>query len=208
MILTKHFVYIHFPRAGGMFMRKILEDFAPADWEIQKIEEHRPISRIPKTHRHLPKIGIVRNPYDWYVSWYAFEKHYQKTPIFIEKSDQGRKPFKETIHAILDYDFGDLMHTDTDGLFEPTCYSVYFNFMYGPGANDIELGRFERLREELLRILQKVAPVSPELADGVRQTAPVNTRPHAHYRDYYDDELRQRIAELDGDLMKEFGYAF
>ena len=37
---------------------------------------HAGIDLIPAEYAHLPAIAFIRNPWDWYVSWYHWETQY------------------------------------------------------------------------------------------------------------------------------------
>jgi hypothetical protein len=44
---------------------------------------HFPCADIPAEASDLPVVGIVRNPWDWYVSWYAFNNGPRmRSPLF------------------------------------------------------------------------------------------------------------------------------
>jgi len=47
MITSKHFVFIHFPRTGGRFIRQMFNLFAPRKWETELLGEHMHVSDIP-----------------------------------------------------------------------------------------------------------------------------------------------------------------
>ena len=69
MICTPKFTFIHLHKAAGQSINAALLGCIP---EAREIGYHLPAQYIPQTAAHLPVIGIVRNPWDWYVSWYAF----------------------------------------------------------------------------------------------------------------------------------------
>ena len=66
MIVTKSFVYVHFFRSGGTFINELLSRHMNGRF----LGYHRPLRLVPPEYRHLPAIGNVRNPWDWYVSVY------------------------------------------------------------------------------------------------------------------------------------------
>jgi hypothetical protein len=91
MIITDRFVFIHQPKTGGTFVREAL-------WEISRREArsfprgilqraglvrplyacfetddyHGSCHAIPAVHRKKQILSIVRNPFDFYVSFYHF----------------------------------------------------------------------------------------------------------------------------------------
>src|SRR3546814_5694158 len=57
---------------------------------------------LPAGRQHLPVVGVVRNPWDWYVSWYAFNRKLgMRNPLFIVVSDGGKADFKSTIRNLV-----------------------------------------------------------------------------------------------------------
>lgn len=67
---------------------------------------HRPRSLIPKKYKHLPVVGNVRNPYDWYVDVYYHALNFDypmKTPTFLNfLLDFKKYSFKESIKRLID----------------------------------------------------------------------------------------------------------
>ena len=92
MIVTKHFVYIHTSRTAGTFLNKlILEQAADA----QMIQYHGHLKDLPREYSHLPVIGFVRNPWDWYVS--MFYDYRRKQQYIFQIIARGGAPGFEAI---------------------------------------------------------------------------------------------------------------
>ena len=68
MIVTKHFVYIHVSRTGGTFLNKLILEHVPG---ARMLQYHGQLRDLPEFFSHLPVIGFVRNPWDWYVSMFC-----------------------------------------------------------------------------------------------------------------------------------------
>src|ERR687891_179097 len=69
MIVTDEFVFVHLPRSGGTFVSEIIKKFFPSAYEIG---HHLSRELLPKEYSHLPVLGTVRNPWDFYVSLYHY----------------------------------------------------------------------------------------------------------------------------------------
>src|ERR1044071_1772687 len=67
MLVTEKFVFIHFPRAGGTFVHDVVTKFFPS---AREIGYHFPREFLPEKYSHLPILGTIRNPWEFYVSWY------------------------------------------------------------------------------------------------------------------------------------------
>lgn len=210
MILSRYFVFIHLPKTGGTFVRKILGAHAPGEWETLEVvalggpprndPNHPTVRDIPTPYRGRPIFGFVRNPWDWYVSWYEFLKIDGGNRLFNEASEHGRRDFAGTLQRIFDTP---MARQAGIGVF-----TWYFRESFGPDPNRIRFLRFENLRRELLEALQSVAAVPPELARALEREPPINTTRRARYQDYYTPELRRLIASKDRDLIRRFGYHY
>ncbi|OAD21285.1 hypothetical protein THIOM_002953 [Candidatus Thiomargarita nelsonii] len=198
MIITKHFVFIHFPKTGGSFVRAVCKKYTP--WQVQIIDEHPTIFDIPKAYQSLPKFGFVRNPYSWYVSGYSYLKKQADNKLFNQISNNGTKDFKSTLLAILERDFFEL-----DGIGR---YSWHVRQMFGDDLQALRIGKFEELRHELLRIMSSTVMLPESLVKAIQTYPAVNVSQHDHYRAYYDQELREIIAEKDRLIFEQFGYEF
>lgn len=71
MIITDKFVFVHLHKSGGTFVGKTILELFP---QARQIGYHYPITMIPPEFQNLPVLGVVRNPWDFYVSYYAFQK--------------------------------------------------------------------------------------------------------------------------------------
>jgi hypothetical protein len=95
-------------------------------------------------------------------------------------------------------------------------YSFLFRYMYTPttgsdsaSAIDLTIGRCESLRADLLAFLRRSGvDVSPEMLEFVQSAPPRNASVHGDWRDYYDRELADLVAERDASVVERFGYRF
>ena len=100
MILTPKFVYIHLPKTGGTFVSSVLGRLMRrkgywarvrnrlAGKQFINENQHGTCVEIPASHRHLPIVSCVRNPYDRFVSIYHFRKR-KGGPDFVPKEPDG-----------------------------------------------------------------------------------------------------------------------
>jgi hypothetical protein len=92
MLITDAFVFVHLERTGGNFVAKFIKEFFPSCLEIGY---HYPKILTPPQYRHLPVIGFVRNPWDWYVSSF-----FQKIDMPFGCEEKGRNPFPESLFDV------------------------------------------------------------------------------------------------------------
>jgi len=100
MILTPRFVYIHLPKTGGTFVTSVLERLMKPPRPATRLgrmirgirgktyrdtNKHGTVAEIPPSHRGLPVLSTVRNPFDRYVSQYEFGWWKEKTKEWIDR---------------------------------------------------------------------------------------------------------------------------
>lgn len=234
MIATRRFLFLHLHKTGGQFVNRVLLRHLP---DARAIGYHLPRSAAPLELRGLPAIGFVRNPWNWYVSWYAFNlAQPQRNPIFRALSADGRLDFKHTLINMLHLGcersrpmrtaIGTALPETREGNLgsgitradilayedESRGYFTWlwrYMFFLGTRADGLHAGRMEYLRADLLDALQAVGqPVTAELRDAILNNPPVNASARRDYRGYYDAELRALVAVRDAELVDTYAYGF
>jgi hypothetical protein len=186
---------------------------------------------LPHALALLPLLGFVRNPWSYYVSWYAFQvSQRRQNALFNTLSEDGRLDFAGTIHNMVSLANDEerlqavvkaLPATYTNrGLNLPGFalapiagtglgfYSYLSQYMF-EGSGPAHIGRMETLPEDLPRLLGEVGePVSAALQEHLRSAAPSNASTHGPYQGYYTSELRQLVEERDATIIQRFGYRF
>ncbi len=100
MIATKRFVFLHLHKSGGTFVNEWLLRFFP---DARELGYHLPRKLIPPPLAALPVIGLVRNPWSYYVSWHAFQAtRRQPNALFQILSNGGEVGFEGTIRNMLE----------------------------------------------------------------------------------------------------------
>jgi hypothetical protein len=231
MIATERFVYLHLHKSGGTFVNECLMRFFPG---ARRIGYHLPASLLPPELRALPLLGFVRSPWSYYVSWYAFQSQRPRPNVlFRSVSDNGALDFRASVRNLLElgndaqrlerllaqlpdrYGEGAFGLNLPDFALAPIAgsglgfYSYLFRYMYSAPGLEPVVGTCENLRADLLAFLEgHGVEVSAELRDFVRTAAPRNASSHGDWRDYYDRELAELVAERDASVIERFGYRF
>ena len=229
MIVTDRFVFLHLHKSGGSFVNQCLRQHVPG---ARQIGYHLPGSLVPEACRQLPVIGLVRNPWSYYVSWYSFQQQKPKhNALFRVVSDEGRLDFSATINNLLELGQNGAMLSrlvemlpreyGSQGLNLPGFalapirgsalgfYSYLYEYMYAGVASALHVGRMEDLPQELLRLFGVThQPVSDALRNHLLSAPPANRSQHAPYGSYYDDALRDHVALRDAPVISRHGYAF
>lgn len=228
MIVTRRFVFLHLHKSGGTFVNQFLLRFFPdARW----LGYHLPRSHLPQQYAGLPAFGLVRSPWDYYVSWYSFQAaRSAPNALFAAVSDGGRLGFCETVRNLvtlgeqpallaavragLPEDFPNSGINLTRRCLDPFAgsglgfYSFMFERMYGDGAG-VQFGRMESLRGDLSAFLESVGvSQSDKMRDYLAHREPANTSSHAPYWQLYDEVTRQLVASRDAPVIRRFGYEF
>jgi hypothetical protein len=224
VLITPHFVFIHVRKTGGKFIKSVCRENLPADWIVPHgFDDHAGIMQIPPEYEHLPVFAVVRNPWDWYVSWYHFTRQRERWDEDYEDGsdwrwafDSGRATFKEAVAALCGQApagpdtaeprwVAKARSHDWD-LYSHWCYIVLRD---GPATGRIRVGRYERLVEDFLEFLaHHEVPAGEQLLQALRTAPRVNTSEHGPYRDYYDDELRELVAYKCRHIVDTYGYSF
>ena len=71
MIVTPRFVFLHLHKSGGTLVNTGLIRYIAG---ARHIGYHLPRSMLPEQFASLPLLGLVRNPWSYYVSWYSFQR--------------------------------------------------------------------------------------------------------------------------------------
>ena len=199
MILTKDFVFIHLPKTGGTFVRRTLEQFAPASWDAEYFEGHPTVEDIPPSHQGLPVIGMIRNPWSFYVSWYSFlcEK-VEDYEYFNVVSGGGKLSFQETMRNILESE--PVKSSGWGG------FTYLVDFTYREKLRSVRYVRFEDLREQFVAALDEVSVVPDALRQALLASPVINASKHKSAASYYDEELVGLIRDRDRPAFEMFGY--
>ena len=231
MIATRYFTFVHLHKSGGSFVNECLLRFFP---DARRIGYHLPLSLLPAELRALPVLGFVRSPWSYYVSWYAFQSQRPRpNALFRCVSDDGTLDFKASVRNLVNLGddaprlqrllaaLPDRYAADGFGLNLPSFalapildsglgfYSFHFRYMYTAPRIDPVIGRCENLRRDFLDFLGRVAaPVADELRDFVLDAPPRNTSRHGDWRDYFDRDLAELVAQKDAGIVDRFGYRF
>jgi hypothetical protein len=234
MLIHDRFIFLHVPKTGGMFLRDVLKRELPPGTVRDEREEpqvHAGRQDIPEALKGRPVLAYVRNPWDWYVSAY----HFMTNPSIAPPPDPIDARIVDALLGGYTYDFAEMMRAACGNgdlgfsesevsemvehgalrvqlLFEG--YDYYTSLVLGqigtePFDAALTIGRFETLVDDLEQFFAKEEIV---VADGafsrIRAAEPINTSIHRPYRQYYDDDLRDRVGGSCKMIVERFNYTF
>jgi hypothetical protein len=226
MIATRTFVFLHLHKSGGTFINKALLEFFP---EAVCLGYHLPVSELPERYQKFELLGVVRNPWSYYVSWWDFQ-HTLRQPTFVWRvfSADGKLSFAQTIRRMIhcgdDSSLVDRLIAASPDEFtssgvnltkrclEPLrnypggWYSFLFERMYG--HRQVHFLRQESLRGSFLEFLKARHLLTDDLERYVASGPPCNVTAHAPLDSYYDRALALEVHAQERLIVERFGYAF
>jgi hypothetical protein len=229
MIVTDRFTYIHLHKSAGTFVNTFIQQYFPTG---KVIGYHLPARYIPETHSHLPIIGCVRNPWDFYISWYFFQNQKkQSNALFMAVSEGKTLDFNRTMERLFSLtDNRPLLrqileklpdHFVSSGMNIPRSvmaklygsnlglYSFLYQWMYRDAPSAPCLVKTEELEQGIQQALSNVGvSLSDDMLQFLNREGNANTSRHGHYADYYSQEIRDRVSHLDRELIAHHGYQF
>lgn len=234
MLVTDKFVFLHLPRTGGTFVYDVVRKFFPS---AREIGYHLPREVLPKEYSHLPILGTVRNPWEFYVSWY----HYQcsniryspsKNVLFCCVSEDRKLDFNQTIRNALNLGVSDdklnlliqaapenfnyeerhIPNVTKDVVHKIRgtglgLYTFRFNQMFGQ-AEDIFFCRNASLRTDLMAFFEKIEVANAALRRYVLGLDKKHSSAHLQYSAYYTPDLAELVSIRDRPLIERFGFTF
>ena len=227
MLITSRFVFVHIPKTGGDFIRRICLRHLPADSIVgHQIAKHGPDTQIPAEHAGLPRFALVRNPWDWHVSWYHYlmgagrpDEHRDRVrvmnPWFVELSDDFRADFATTMSRLYDprvaatFAAGSVVHLAAEQGVDLLTLHLQRQTAASQAAGRITMGRFENLRRDFYDFLTACGvPVTDRFHRDLFERPPVNRSSRSRFQEYYDDGLRDLIGRFAAGTIARYGYTF
>jgi hypothetical protein len=192
MLITREFVFLHIPKTGGTFLRSVCAEHFPV---VDEGIKHGGLRAIPERFRQLPRFTLVRNPWDWHVSFYAYMHESAPEPWLRDWCAGSFETF---------------MRTPPMPIYRKR--GIYMTNVIGTVGSlrspAVDIGRTETLADDFLSFLRRHAiPEPPDLSAGLAG-APTNVSTRADYRIYYDDSLTELVANRCRPLIRRFGYEF
>lgn len=144
-------LFLHVPKTGGTWVRYALDsaaidyiETAPPDVSLQHS------SLVHHGDHDGPMFAFVRDPFDWYWSWFRFQSQYNWSHW-----EPGNWHPQREIFDCASRSFGAFL--ERVRLKSPGYVSRMFEWYFGPPGHDrVICGRFEHLKASLCGILRDV----------------------------------------------------
>jgi hypothetical protein len=199
----------------------------------KEIGYHLPRSLLPKQYTHLPVLGAVRNPWEFYVSWYYHVwPRDAATALTSWLTENGKQQFAgytrnalnlgtdnvrldaliERMPDEVDYRKRNIPNITKNDLRQVRgtgvgYYTFRFNHLFG-NADNVFFCRQETLRKDLIQFLERIGAATDEIRAHILTSEKKNTADHIHYSCYYTSELVDLVAVRERAVIERFGYIF
>lgn len=215
MLITPHFVFVHLPKTGGTFIRKVIAEHLQV---VARFDQHACASEIPPEYGGLPIFSVVRNPWDWYVSWYQHSLQYRPFADW-DRFFAGNPTFSEAVQRACGIDLDDRFAKRLDTKFAGRMRRYdcdYYSLWWQRGFREEQLrgrevivGRQENLVQDFIDMLDEVGEPSRTLREAATSDVPLNTtKRQRDYRSLYNDSLRELVAYKARQIIKTYDYTY
>ncbi len=196
-------LFVHVPKTGGTWVRRVLEEAGLARGELGRAHATPDELRHEPHFRHADVVfAFVRHPLEWYRSYWAYRR----------KHGWHRPSPQELQAPIRTVRLDAHCRAEQFPAFVRNCLRRYphgwvtqLYAHYTRGCTHV--GRFERLRDELLRILQAAGLSLPRQLVGrfgVQNAAARDAALRAQCR--YPPALAREVAQVERVALETWGY--
>lgn len=207
--------FVHLPRTGGTFVSQYAKNRLTRlrgqfnYWpNARAARKHSPASTIPDRENHY-LFGLIRNPFDWYVSRYHYFIDKPTKGIRVPEDDISRNSDAGLVGEEFKHQFSFKEHLRYGLSSTPNFWlsNLHDHLYYKNGQNIMNhIGKFENMNEELNFVLAENG-LTPriELKDFWGNK---NASSRRDYHEYYDSELIDLVLEKDAKLFKLYRYQY
>jgi hypothetical protein len=229
MFVTDHFVFLHLHKTAGTSFNAFIENFFPGNL---RLGYHLPLRVLPPEWSHLPTLGLVRNPWDFYISWYSFQMQKERSnPLFNVVSDNRSLDFNCTIRRLLSLcdnrsllsnvvaklpkAFGGSgMNVPADAMAsifgtQLGLYSFLYQWMYAGTGRLPTVIRTDNLVINLENFFENIqVNFTSDMRSNLLTGDAQNKSNHQHYSNYYDTDVMELVNLRDELVIKLHDYKF
>lgn len=185
-------IFVHVPKTGGMSVQRWLLENTNAT--LAKAKKHRSLYQLEQTYGKFDySFAVVRNPWDWCVSWYFFSKERAErrlaNPALIQK---GKRKIEYNKHVLEMFDKG------FDYFVEHTLLKEQYTKVQG--VTDIL--RLENIDNDIKKIKDRF-----NITSNLPYVNKSSSR-EKDYKQYYTSKSKNIIANKFANDIRMFGYDF
>jgi hypothetical protein len=220
MICANKIIFVHLPKTGGTLLREYFEyisNLSKVEINIGKsstfsgVAAHATVGDF-KNKETAYKFGLVRNPFDWYVSrYFYFQKKGCAEGAVSVKNDCGlygdsfRQKFPTLKHHLLH-------GVENDSIPRFWLSSLYQYMFYDNGLFSMNhVGKLENIDQEIDNLWSTTGVekyISLKEFDNLSNRFHRNASKHNHYQEYYDNEMIDIVLKYDELVLDKYNYEF
>ena len=196
--------FIHMPKTGGTFFYAWTRMLSG---QIMYFT-HNPARMV--TGYNLPLFGLVRNPFDWYVSRYFYFRRCDAVERGVSKSCDAGLPAGDFAKRFPT--FRDHLIWGFDSNLPNFTFTQMYTKMFTLNGKSLmyAIGKIENMATWVRMICAK-HDIRPEItfddyANNADNQMYRNKSDHTHYSDYYDIDMENAVLKQDGVLMSFYNY--
>lgn len=203
---SRRVLFVHVPKTGGSSIDKIFDTEVADSRRVEGRQRHAPYRRLLDAEPDLAdywSFGFVRNPWARMVSWWTMVG---KVFANAEAGHPGAlaklRNHPEVWLAEGEYrdDFDRFVLEGTETL--PKVGRPQLRTLSAAGRRVDFVGRLETFDQDVAVVRERLG------LPPVEAVPHVNRSKHGHYRDYYNDTTRARVATVFARDIEAFGYEF
>jgi hypothetical protein len=203
---SRRVLFVHVPKTGGSSVDRLFDTQVPDARKVAHRMRHAPYNRLLNAEPELAdywSFGFVRNPWARLVSWWTmvggvFERAEAGHPRAIEKL--RRHPEVWYVEGEYRHDFDRFVLEGTLAL--PKVGRPQIATLSDRNRRVDFIGRLESFDRDIAVVRERL---------GLPDTEPtphVNRSRHGDYRDYYNAQTRDHVADVFAADVEAFGYTF
>lgn len=204
MRINNHMIFVHLEKTGGTWVDQVLHFYPALRPTLPAPRGHAPLKELPEIHWDKPALAFVRNPWDWYVSRFAWKRRNIDQNLY-EWSVPEKYWTDNHKHV-----YRTFKNFETS-IVENESFTTYFHRMTDHVHIPLHPKRMEDgLGEGIISFCDEVGiAYMPALLSHIDTKPPANVNPHAKYHTFYNNlDLRALVAERDAELIERFNYSF
>lgn len=222
MYVTDKYVFVHMNKCAGVFVKDFIIKNFPTKIKVYK---HAPLRCIREEDRKKKILGVIRNPFSWYVSFYHYHRengyytklsfaeyikcHLQNSRKLISKAqkknvlDKNAKIYPpETKLNIGSFTFHFINFFAFKSLKILRTWTDEQLENSFSNICKVYLMRQENLKETMIDVFGE--QYRGQLANMPKK----NISQHGHYSKYYTSELVKMVEEKEKLILQYYGYKF
>ena len=219
LVLKNNIIYVHIPKTGGRCVNNIFRKLDMIDGEYPF---HSSVNDLSDEHVNYEKVATIRNPWEWYVSLWAFKKRKNRQfpkkgikkrrymdansdfPTYLKRmfDDEYTSQFNNIVHLVggKKIDLNEMKEQDIGAytnVFKDQCYT--------DGKDNVT--RYIKL-EKFHTDFQKAFKLTDEQVKSIDLSRRIGMSDHNHYKSYYTDELVDLVNHKERLIIEKFDYSF